>query len=115
MLKATIEQVIREDLGEIWSILDADQKRRVMDNFVIQPFKKNQIIYAEREKPEFIWCLLSGKAKLYKDGMGGRQQITRLIRPVEYFGYRAYFAGEDYVHTAAAMEQSDLGRLPMDL
>ena len=115
MLKAAIEQVIREDLGEIWSILDADEKRRVVENFTIHTFKKNQIIYAERENPEYLWCLLTGKAKLYKDGKGGRQQITRLIRPVQYFGYRAYFAGETYVHTAAAMEPSKLGRLPMKI
>lgn len=37
-------------------------------------------------------CLLSGKVKIYKDGVGGRSQIIRMIKPVEYFGYRPYFA-----------------------
>jgi CRP-like cAMP-binding protein len=36
--------------------------------------------------------LLNGKVKIYKDGVGGRSQIIRMIKPVEYFGYRAYFA-----------------------
>lgn len=115
MIKATIEQVIREDLSDIWSVLDATEKRLVTDNFVIRTYKKSQVIYAEREVPEYLWCLLEGKAKLFKNGRGGRQQITRLIRPVEYFGYRAYFAGEDYVHTAAALETSVIGKLPMRL
>ena len=39
----------------------------------------------------------------------------RLIRPVQYFGYRAYFADEPYVSTAAAFEPSVLGSVPMDL
>ena len=52
---------------------------------------------------------------MYKDGIGGRSQILRLIRPVQYFGYRAYFADETYVSSAAAIEPSSLGMLPMSL
>lgn len=115
MIKSVLEKVISEDLAAIWSILDTDEKRRIVDAFVIHNFKKNQIIYAEHEEPEYLWCLLKGKVKLYKDGVGGRQQILRLIRPVQYFGYRAYFAKEHYVSSAAAFEASVLGSLPMAL
>ena len=59
--------------------------------------------------------MIKGKVKKYKDGIGGRQQIIRLIRPVQYFGYRAYFAKEPYVSSAAALEASTLGTLPMSL
>ena len=115
MIKSELEKVISEDLSELWTILTPDEKRKVTDNFTTHTFKKNQIIYAEHEEPEFIWCLLKGKVKLFKDGVGGRQQILRLIRPVQYFGYRAYFAKELYVSTAAAMEASTLGAIPMSL
>lgn len=113
MIKSTLEQVISEDLAEIWSILDGEEKRRIIENFQIHNYKKNQVIYAEKEEPEYIWCLLKGKVKKYKDGVGGRQQIIRLVRPVEYFGYRAYFAKEPYVSSAAALEASTLGTIPM--
>lgn len=115
MIKSALDQVISEDTTGIWSILNNDEKRKIFDNFVIHNFKKNQIIYAENEEPEFIWCLLKGKVKKYKDGVGGRQQIIRLIRPVQYFGYRAYFAQETYVSNAAALEPSVVGTLPMSL
>ena len=115
MIKSALEKIISEDLAEIWSILNGDEKRRIIDNFQIHNFKKNQVIYAEKEEPEFIWCLIKGKVKNYKDGIGGRQQIIRLIRPVQYFGYRAYFANEPYVSSAAALEASTLGTLPMSL
>lgn len=104
-----------EDLADIWSILNGDEKRRIIDNFTIHEFKKNQIIYAEKDEPEYLWCLLKGKVKKYKDGVGGRVQILRLIRPVQYFGYRAYFAEEPYVSSAAALEASTLGAIPMDI
>ncbi len=112
-MKSTLEQVISEDLSEIWSLLDGEEKRLVTDNFVIHNFKKNQIIYAEGETPEFLWCLLKGKVKKFKDGIGGRQQILRLHRPVQYFGYRAYFAKEPYVSSAVAFEASTVGSVPM--
>lgn len=115
MIKSTIEQVIAEDLSEIWQVLSGDEKRLVIDNFTIHQYRKNQIIYAEKDTPEYLWCLLEGKVKKYKDGIGGRVQIIRLIKPVQYFGYRAYFAGEPYVSSAATLEPSTLGTLPMSL
>ncbi len=115
MIKEALEKVISEDLADLWSLLNSEEKRRITDNFTIHHFKKNQIIYSENEEPEYLWCLLSGKAKLFKDGVGGRAQILRLIRPVQYFGYRAYFAKEPYVSSASAIEPCTVGTLPMSI
>ena len=102
-------------MSEIWSVLNSEEKRLIADNFTIHNFKKNQVIYNEHDAPKYLWCLLKGKVKLYKDGIGGRQQIVRLIRPIQYFGYRAYFAGEPYISSAGAFEPSTLGAIPMDI
>lgn len=116
MLKnATLEHVISNDLSELWSVLNRDEKRLIADNFVVHNFKKNQIIYAEKDEPEYLWCLLKGKVKMYKNGIGDRVQILRLYRPVQYFGYRAYFANELYVSSAAAFEPAVIGAIPLDL
>lgn len=115
MLKTTIEKVINEDLSAIWTVLDNDERRLIVDNFQIHNFKKNQIIYTQGEDAEQLWTLIRGKVKIYKDGIGGRQQIIRLMRPVQYFGYRAYFAQEPHMSSACAFEVSTLGSLPMPL
>ena len=115
MIKSALEKVISEDLAEIWSILSNEEKHRIIDAFEIHNFKKNQIIYAEGESPEYLWCLLKGKVKKFKEGVGGRVQILRLIRPVQYFGYRAFFAQEQYVSSAGAFEASTLGSVPLEL
>ena len=113
--KSTLEHVISNDMSEMWRVLSKEEKRLITDNFVIHNYKKNQIVYAEKEEPEFLWCLMKGKVKMYKNGIGERVQILRLYRPVQYFGYRAYFAGEPYVSSAAAFEPSVIGSLPMKL
>ncbi|MDE5629490.1 MAG: Crp/Fnr family transcriptional regulator [Muribaculaceae bacterium] len=115
MIKAALEKVINEDMAAIWSVLSPEEKRLVADNLQIHHFKKNQLIYAEGEEPEFLWCLFKGKVKKTKEGVGGRVQIIRLIRPVQYFGYRAFFAEEPYVSSALAFEASTLGALPLTL
>lgn len=115
MIKAALEKVINEDLHDIWSILDKDEQRLIVDNFHIHNFKKNQIIYSQTEEAEFLWCLLKGKVKIFKDGIGGRQQIIRLYRPVQYFGFRAAFAHEPHGSAAMAFEASTLGAIPMKL
>lgn len=111
--KSTLEHIISHDMAELWSVLKPEEKRIVTENFTIHNFKKNQIIYAEKEPPESLWCLLKGKVKMYKMGIGERVQILRLYRPVQYFGYRAYFAGEDYLSSCAAFEPSVIGSIPM--
>lgn len=113
--QSDLAHVIREYLSELWGVLTREDKRIITDNFVLHHFKKNQIIYAEKEEPEYLWCLLKGKVKLYKNGIGDRVQILRLYRPVQFFGYRAYFANELYVSSAAAFEPSVLGAIPMEL
>ena len=111
--KSTIEEVISKDMAAIWSILNMDEKHQITDNFVIHNFKKNQIIYAEKDEPQFLWCLIKGKVKRFKNGIGGKQQILRLYRPIQYFGYRAWFAKEPYVASTMASEPSQVGCLPM--
>lgn len=113
--KSTLEHIISHDMAELWSVLKPEEKRIVTENFTIHNFKKNQIIYAEKEPPESLWCLLKGKVKMYKMGIGERVQILRLYRPVQYFGYRAYFADEDYLSSCAAFEPSVIGSIPMKI
>ena len=116
MLKnSSLESILSEGLSEIWALLTPEEKRHLADNFVIHKFKRNQIIYAEGDEPEYLWCLLEGKVKKFKDGVGGRQQILRVYRPIQYIGYRAYFAKERYVTSISAFEPSTLGAIPMSI
>lgn len=115
MIKEVLEQIISEDLADLWSVLTPDEKRLVSENFSLHHYKKNQVIYAEHDEPQMLWCLIKGKVKKWKEGIGGRSQIIRLIRPVQYFGYRAYFAGQTYVSSASAFEQSTIGTLPLTI
>ena len=102
-------------IDDMWQLLTDEQQELMASHLEVRRYKKNQVIYAEGEKPNHLMCLLEGKVKIYRDGVGGRCQIMRVIKPVEYFGYRAYFAEENFVTAAAAFEASAICMIPMEV
>ena len=113
MKKELTELEITESIPDLWQPLTQEQKEILAKDFTIQKYKKNENIYCEGETPTYLMCLLSGKVKIYKDGVGGRSQIIRVIKSHEYFAYRAYFAEENYVTAAAAFEPCTICLIPM--
>lgn len=102
-------------LNDVWRLLNKDERELLRKNAYIQHFKKNQKIYSENATPQYLMCLLKGKVKIYKEGIGGRSQIIRVIRPMQYFAYRAYFAQEKYQTDAMAFEASIVCMVPLTL
>ena len=114
MVKKELTQVeIAESIPDLWQPLTETQREYLAKNFTIQKYKKNETLYCEGETPMHLMCLLSGKVKIYKDGVGGRSQIIRVIKDKEYFAYRAYFAQENFVTAAAAFEPCTICLVPM--
>ncbi len=106
---------LSSSLSDIWKVLSDDERDVLRKNARIVNFKKNELIYCENEIPKDLMCLFKGKVKIFRTGVGGRNQIIRMIRPVQYFGYRAYFAHEPYVTAAAAFEPSTVCMIPMEI
>lgn len=102
-------------LTDIWDILTENQRELLKVHASVHHFKKNQMIYSEGDKPRSLMCLLKGKVKIFKEGVGGRSQIIRMIRPIQYFGYRAYFARENYLTCALAFESTAVCMIPMKI
>lgn len=113
--ESTLESVLQNEMSDFWAVLSNEEKRIISSNFQIQNFRKNEVIYSEGEKPTHLMFLLKGKVKVYKKGNGDRNQIIRMVRPGQYFGYRAYFANENYVTSSAAIENTQIGFLPMTI
>ena len=114
MVKQQKEEVdFSASLSEVWRVLTGKEREILRNNSSIQHFKRNELIYCEGDEPRDMMCLLKGKVKIFKDGVGGRSQIIRMIKPIQYFGYRASFAQEDYLTNASAFEASTVCMIPM--
>lgn len=107
-----------EVLGKLPDLTDALtplEREMVLDKMQVRQYRKNEPIYREGDIPSHLLCLITGKVKIYKDGVGGRTQIVRVADAVEYFGYRAAFSDENYVTAAAAFEPSVIASIPIGL
>ncbi|MDP4202464.1 MAG: Crp/Fnr family transcriptional regulator [Bacteroidota bacterium] len=102
-------------LPGIWDVLTGEQLDYLRSNSKMQQFKRNEMIYCEGETPTHLLCLIKGKVKIYKDGVGGRSQIVRMIKPIDYFGYRAFFAEEPYLTAACAVETAMIFMIPSEV
>jgi CRP-like cAMP-binding protein len=109
------EKYLSTSLSDIWNMLSDAEQQQLLDNARITYFRASEIIYFEDDNPEDLMCLLEGKVKIFKSGIGGRSQIIRMIRPVQYFGYRAYFAREQYVTSASAFEACTVCMIPIEI
>jgi len=92
--------------GSVFYNLSDEDKEQLIRGNSIRSFVKGELIYREGERPNGIICLSSGKVKIIKEGVSGREQIIRLVRPSGILGYRALFADEMYQATAITLEDS---------
>lgn len=108
----SVQEVIAQ--LDITNLLTEQQVEELRKSVSVLRFKKNQPIYEEGDVPRYMLCVLRGKVKIFKEGVGGRTQIVRVLKASEHFGYRAYFANQNYITGAAAFEASVICRIPME-
>ncbi len=88
----------------VFKPLGKEEKALLRDSMTCIVFKKGEFIYREGDKPAGLICLSEGKAKIFKEGIGGREQIVRLANAIGFIGYRAMFAQENHIASAVAIE-----------
>ena len=102
-------------MPELWELLSSEEQDFLMDNIKITCPHRNETIYKANEHPRYLMCLLEGKVKIHMDGVGGRDQIIRLINRKGIFGFRAAFADEKYINAASAFEDSVICMIPINI
>lgn len=94
---------------------DPSLKEKIRKTSVCIAYKKGELIYKEGDRPAALLCMVSGKAKIFKKGSGGRQQIVRMAKPIGFIGYRAFFAEEPHIASAEAIEDTIVCRIKTEL
>ncbi len=88
----------------VFTVLTPKEKEFLKQNYTCAFYKKGEIIFKEGDKPMGLMILAEGKVKIFKEGVGGREQIVRMAKPIGFIGYRALFAEENHTATAVAIE-----------
>ena len=97
---------ILENSRSLLSHLTSEEKEELEQYMLTSQYKRNEVIFKEGDKPAGFLILVSGKVKIFKEGVGGREQIIRMAKPFEVIGFRALFADENHLATAVSIEES---------
>ncbi len=103
------------ELNVLWQSLTPEERERVSPLVETVRYSKNDIIHHDGDRSEYMWMLLQGKVRIYKEGIGQQKQIIRLLKPYDIFGYRACIADEAYNTNASAFEDCVVYRISRDV
>jgi CRP-like cAMP-binding protein len=103
-----------ENPKSIFSTLTTEEKEDLLNHLNLTSFRKNEFIFKEGEKPHGFLFLYEGKVIIYKEGVGGREQIIRMAKPLGLIGYRALIAEELHIGSAIALEDSIVGSISVE-
>ncbi len=99
----------------IFDLLNPEELIILEKSHEVRRYKKNEFIYREGEYPVGMQYLKEGMVKLIKEGIGGRDQIIRMIPRNGLIGYRSLIAGEPHNGTTIAIEDSEIITIPKDI
>jgi CRP/FNR family transcriptional regulator len=77
-------------------------------------YKKGQTLFYEGTRPLGLYCVKTGKLKVFKVGSQGKEQIMRLSNPGDFLGYRALLGEEYYAASAEVLEDASVCFIPKD-
>ncbi|TQM49180.1 CRP-like cAMP-binding protein [Arcticibacter tournemirensis] len=88
--------------------------QKLISDRKIRNIKKKQVIYYEGDQPAGLYLILGGRVKTYKLSEDGRELLTAIYGPEEYFGVNALLMTDSYHESAEAVEDTSLCMLPKD-
>ncbi len=95
-----------DDPNSIFYVLNDREKQVFRTRMALKTYRKGDYIFQAGDTPIGLTCLVDGKVKLFQEGVGGREQIVRMAKPIGFIGYRALFAEEIHAAHAMAIDES---------
>ena len=104
-----------KSISILWDPLIDEQRELFVENISTCELQRDEILYHEGECPTHMFYLMQGKVTLFRNGLGGQQQIVHMVEPGGLFGYAAAIAGGYYHSTAIAGANTLVARIPVSL
>ncbi|MFA5573820.1 MAG: Crp/Fnr family transcriptional regulator [Brumimicrobium sp.] len=98
----------------LFESLSPDVIEKIEQNHKLQTFKNNQPLFLEGVYPTGVFCIHSGKVKVFSLGETGKEQIIRIASEGDVVGFRAIFSEEPFKLSATAIEKCEISFLKLD-
>jgi len=89
-----------------------DEMYKTLEEHDVIEYKKKQIVYSEGQHPNKLYFIEAGKVKIYKTSDGGKELITSLLSPGDFFGHIPLIENNIYEEFAETLEESSIRIIP---
>lgn len=101
-------------ISPLFSGLPENYLEDVQNIAVERSFKKGESIFFEGDDGSGFYLVISGKVKIFKLSMDGKEKILHILTSGEPFGETAVFSGKRFPANAVSLTETDLLFFPRD-
>ena len=98
--------------SELFSTLDDEAVRNVVETAKIVTFRRNELIFAEGDEARELYLVRTGRVAIANRSPDGRSSVIALMEEGDLFGEMSLFDGEGRSADARALEPSELVAVP---
>jgi len=95
-----------ESSSSLFKELNQKDKEAIVLHHTVAKIKKGGYLFKEGEKARGLVCLVSGKAKVFREGVAGREHIIKMLKVLDLTGFHALFTESTWSASAVAIEDS---------
>jgi len=101
-----MRQVIAE--SELFGGLPPEHLEEIVNLAVKKDFKRGETVFFEGDPGEGFYMVATGKVKIFKTSISGKEQILHIFSRGEPFGEVPVFHGQPFPANATALEKTSL-------
>ncbi|MDP4171204.1 MAG: Crp/Fnr family transcriptional regulator [Bacillota bacterium] len=106
---------IRKVLSEfsLFRELNKEEMDKVVDISITRDWKKGSHVFLQGDPLDNVYFIYSGRIKIYKSDVNGREQIVAMLKSGEMFPHVGFFRKGEYPAYAEVLEVATLIAIPI--
>ena len=100
---------------KILGSLSENERAKFLNSAQSLPFKKGKLLFYEGGIPTGVFLIKSGRAKIYKTGLDGKDQIFYIYKEGDLLGYHALLCNEQYEDACEALSACEILFVPKSM
>ena len=111
-----LKEALQDNGGDAQQLFSAarawEHLKEVTEDASLRTYSKKDQIFESGQFPHFLYYIEEGRVKLSKTNEWGKELITHIYGPGEFFGYKAILRNQEYKASAFTLEKSRIRALP---
>ena len=88
--------------------------KELADKYNVEKIGKKLSVYLEGRRPKFLFYLLSGKVKGFRNHEYGKEYITDIYSAGDFMGYTSLIENSNYTENTIVLEDAEILQIPRE-